>query len=150
MKAKISLAAILLILPGIFFSCREENISVEIPFTEYSPADTDCQWTNLNYNNSIIVVNSKTELEKYVTCAEVTYPEIDFAQHTLLLASGGTQNGIGEIKRTLIKKSENEYTLKITVHLGITMVAQGWVISIITPKISDKSNVILDVTQTYN
>jgi hypothetical protein len=131
---------------------ENENEPAEIPFTEYSLAETNCQWqwTNFVFDNKVIVINSKTELERYITCTEGTFPEIDFSKHTLLFAGGGTLNGVVKVESTIIKNSENEYTLKITVCLDFTTVVQGWKTFILTSKISDKSNVKSDVTQTHN
>jgi hypothetical protein len=67
--------------------------------------ETGCQWTNLNYDDKVIVINSKTELEKYIECAP---------------------NGIYGIDTAFFKNESNKYTLKVTVHLGITMVAETW------------------------
>jgi WD40 repeat protein len=128
---------------------KEEDKSVPVEFTEYSLAGTACQWTNLSYDGKVIIINSKEELKKYITCEEDDFPDVDFSKHTLLLANGPSTNGIGKIETVLLKNTSKKYILKVTVHMGITMVAQGWCISIITPKISDKSEIKLNVELTY-
>ncbi|MDR0763074.1 MAG: hypothetical protein LBF01_01070, partial [Bacteroidales bacterium] len=65
-KTILKKSAILLILAGMIIACKEEeNKPIEIPFTEYSLAETSCQWINLDYDNKIIVINSNEELENY-------------------------------------------------------------------------------------
>jgi hypothetical protein len=143
----LKLTAILLILAGSF-SCREkEEKVIEIPFTEYSLMGTSCQWTNLAYKGKVIVVNSNEELEQYVTCTEGSCPEIDFAKNTLLLANGGTTNGVNKITPSFFQNSTYKYQLNVTILLDFTMVAQGWHISIIVPKLPNQAEIILDVKQ---
>jgi hypothetical protein len=128
---------------------EKENEPVEIPFTEYSLGETDCSWQNLNHDNKVIIINSKTELETYITCTEGTFPDIDFSKHTLLLASGGG----GDIRRTdvyLSQKFKDKYELKITLHVGITAVALKWKAAVIIPKISSNARITVDVEETYN
>jgi hypothetical protein len=145
MKKTLSFAAILLMLASAF-TCRKdkENEPTEIPFTEYSLTGTDCQWTNLDYDGKVIVINSKAELEKYVTCTSGSYPEIDFAKYTLLLAHGGAQNGIGKITTSLYQNSANKYTLNVKISLGFTMVAEPWLIGIIVSKLPKDAEINLN------
>ena len=144
--------AILLIVAGVM-ACKKEKDEVfpqEIPFTEYSLEETSCQWSNLSYDREAIVVNSHAALENYVTCTEGTFPEIDFAEHTLLLASGGA-GSINEFTYTFFKNSENKYTLKVFIRLSPFLpVALQWRICIVTPKISDNAIVDLDVQESFN
>jgi hypothetical protein len=122
---------------------------VEIPFTEYNLAGTSCQWTNLAYNGKIIIINSNKEMEKYVECSNGSYPAIDFSKYTLLLASGGTGNGISKIDKTITQIAANKYTLKVIVHLNFAMVVQTWTISILIPKVSNNTTVVLDRENTF-
>jgi hypothetical protein len=96
-KTLLQTAAILLILAGMIIACgkeKEEEKTIEIPFTEYSLIGTSCQWSNLGYDGKLIVINSNAELENYVICTDGAFPEIDFSKNTLLLASGCTISGI--------------------------------------------------------
>ena len=98
---------------------------MEIPFTEYV-LDDSCQlrWENLN-NDTIIVINSKEELENYIMCAtDSTYPAIDFSQNSLLLLKEITYpdsirsnpyHTIHAITKNLVLFSTNEYKLNITI-----------------------------------
>jgi hypothetical protein len=131
----LNFAAILLVLTSAFSCGKEKNETTEIPFTEYSLINTNCWWTNFDYFNKVLIINNKSELETHVTCAEGTFPEIDFAKHTLLLAYGRSTQNVGSINIALFKHSITEYELKVTVFMGDFMVAEGWHISIIVPKI---------------
>jgi hypothetical protein len=153
------ITAIMLILTGSLVSCGEEKEPteipftepVEIPFTEYSLVDANCGWTsrwNISVDN-VIVVNSKTELKKYVTCMDDNYPEIDFTKNTLLLAHGSTSNGVAGITPSFYQNSANQYTLNVKVLLDFTMVAQGWSIYIVVSKLPEKAKINLNVQQSH-
>jgi hypothetical protein len=150
-RQSIKIIALVLLLAGTAVACGEKETNeqpVEIPFVEFSLPE-NCQWTNLNYDNKVIVINSNMNLEKYVACAEDNYPEIDFSKNTLLLASGGG----GDIRRTeiqFLKNTYNKYTLKVILHEGIAAVVLTWKVAILVPKMSDKVTVTLNVEQTYN
>ncbi|MDR2126336.1 MAG: hypothetical protein LBP63_05870 [Prevotellaceae bacterium] len=149
-KIILQTTAILLMLAGIVACGKEENEkhSTEIPLTEYSLTNTNCQWVNLDYNGSVIVINSKTELEKYITCTEGTFPEIDFAKNTLLIACGSTTNGIQYIQKKFFKKI-NMYMLEIEITLNDATVAQPWIATLVTNKLS-VNNVELNVITIKN
>jgi hypothetical protein len=144
-------AVILLLLAGMMIACgkEKENEPTEIPFTEYSLTE-NCEWTNLNYDNKVIVINSETELENYVICTEGSFPEIDFAENTLLLVSGGAGSR-NEFTYTLVKNSDNKYTLKVRIRSSALLPAvTPWIISVTTAKISDKSVITADIKETFN
>ena len=125
------------------------NEIIEIPITEYSLVGTDC-WRINTEPDKIIVINSNNELEKYMTCSESSnYPAIDFSKYTLLLANGGSTNGIREINTTFLQYTKSKYALNVIVRLDVTMVAQGWNVSILVPKIAPITIITLNVTQTY-
>ncbi|MDR1198312.1 MAG: hypothetical protein LBK94_04770 [Prevotellaceae bacterium] len=139
-------AAILLLLAGMMVACGKdkENEPIEIPFTEYSLIDTYCHWNSFGPFDSVTVINSNAEMEKYVTCMEGSFPEIDFTKNTLLLARGGTTTNVDYINIVLLKCSKTEYELKITVFVGIATVAQGWSIKIVVPKLSENVQINLN------
>jgi hypothetical protein len=137
-------AAMLLILLSATSSCGEKEEATEVPFTEYSLAETSCWWSNLDIKE-IIIINSNAELEKYITCTEGTFPEVDFSKNTLLIAHGGATNGVGKITPSFYQNSAYKYTLNVSIVLGITMVAEGWSITILVPKISDNAEINLNV-----
>ena len=66
---------LLLFFTAIFSSCKdkpdEPNYPFKISFEEYSLEGTQCQWTNLSYNDKVIVINSNEELGKYITPKQV-------------------------------------------------------------------------------
>jgi hypothetical protein len=124
---------------------NEKEEPAEISCTEYSLTETDCQWTNLGTDNSVIIINSKMELEKYVTCTDDSYPEIDFAKNTLLLTQGTATSGVGSITSSFYRNSANQYTLNIKVSLGITAVAMRWSRAIVVSKLSENAQINLDV-----
>jgi hypothetical protein len=113
---------------------EEENETGEISLT-------NCQWVNLNFDDSVIVINSKTELEKYVT--KETLPPIDFSKHTLLLASGVSPRKVELINTSLLNCSATKYELQVTVYDNSRIITENWYISIIVPKISDIAEVNL-------
>jgi hypothetical protein len=152
MKTRLlKLTAVLLIAAGAFACTEKEQESENTPveFTEYSLAETGCQWTNLEYEGILSIINSQVDFERYFDCAAGVCPEIDFSKHTLLLASGQSMNGIGKIETVLLKNTSKKYILKVTVHMGITANVENWAVSIITPKISDKPEIKFDIEYTH-
>jgi hypothetical protein len=153
MKPKMFIfTAIVMMVAGIFSSCGEkgENIfsePIEIPVTEYSLYETGCWWINTE-PDKVIVINSDRELEKYIACSDdVKYPVVDFSKQTLLFACGGTTSGVGKINSTFLQVGSERYTWKITVHLGITTVAEGWHTAILVPKLTNKAIIETEVQQ---
>jgi hypothetical protein len=147
-------AAILLLLAGVISSCGKNNEPTEIPFTEYTWGNTDCYWTDLGSDNSVIIINSETELEKYLICAESNCPEIDFPKHTLLMASGPGAFSVESV--TFFQNSKDEYELKVTIkeaYIPFDMENRvyTWHIAIVVPKIPDvaKINLKVDVIELY-
>jgi hypothetical protein len=124
---------------------QEPTYPTDIPFTEYSLAET-CQWTNLAYDNTVIVINNDEKLSQYVACIGGGYPEIDFEKQALLLASGAT-GGIAEFAvKELQQISENEYELNIEILLDGTKILQNWNVALVVEKMSENSNLELNVT----
>ena len=127
----------------------EEDGSIDISFTEYSLAETSCQWKNLRYegyDGEIIIINSEKKMENYIT--DCSCPIIDFSKHTLLLVNGLSPNNIEKIKNIVFSKnSANEYNLNIIIHLGVSRVITSWNVSILVPKMTNNSVVKLDVYQ---
>ncbi|MDR1983584.1 MAG: hypothetical protein LBQ28_01995 [Prevotellaceae bacterium] len=152
MKKILKFTAILLILTSSF-TCEkeEEEKMIEIPFTEYSLVGTSCQWTNLDYEGKVIVINSNEELAQYVICTEGSYPEIDFSKNTLLLARGGTTWGIASLSKNVFNTGKNKYIIEVEIILNDATVAQGWHICIIiSTKLNAADNVELKVNTIRN
>jgi len=143
--------SILLFFTAIFSSCNdkpeEPNYPIKISFEEYSLEGTQCQWTNLPCNDKVIVINSNEELGKYITCAEGSYPVIDFAKHSLLLASGIQSSGILELNvADLQQHSSNKYSLSIDITLSDTTFNNKWHCALIVNKLGDDCKVRLSNT----
>ena len=117
------------------------NYPVEIPFTEFSLAGTFCQWTNLNYEDKIIVINSNEKMTNHINCLEGNCPEIDFSKHTLLLVSGAIPNGIVEISNCLLQLSANEYKLAVEVLLNEAEMEGLWIAALIVNKLSEENDI---------
>jgi hypothetical protein len=126
--------------------CYNENYPKEVLFEEYSLEGTSCRWTNLNYDKSLIVINSNEELGNFINCTDGSYPEIDFTKQTLLLMSGGTSMGIEAIEKRLQQISDSAYKLDIEILLNDATVAPKWVIALVINKINKDSNIEVDVT----
>ena len=118
---------------------------IEIPFEEYSLAETSCQWTIPFNSNATIIINSNEELENYISCS--SYPAIDFAEYTLLVAHGpSTAQPAHVLKTTLLKNSMDKYTLKLVVFSGIQAAPSRWYYAILISKITNEADISLDVT----
>ena len=146
--------ALMLILVVSTTTCKDksDNSSIEISLTKYSLEGTSCQWQwiKLKYDGTIIMVNSDEELSQYIICNEGNYPFIDFSKNSLLLTGGGTTNGVHSIDATFTQVAMNQYILKVTVHLTLAGVAEGWSLFALTPRIDNNANITLDVQQTFN
>jgi uncharacterized repeat protein (TIGR02543 family) len=116
---------------------------IEVPFTEYSLTSTSCQWTNLIYDDKLIVINRDEILRGYITCTDGSYPAIDFSKHTLLLANGTTPNGIVEISNRLLQLSTNGYKLDVEILLNETEMLGYWITALIVNKLNEESDIEL-------
>ncbi len=150
MKAILKLTVMLLLLAGGLGSCdKDENNPTEIPFTDYSLEGTSCRWTNLGYDEKVIIINSDEELKNYIACEGENYPDIDFSQSTLLLASGYTSGVIQSYATTFLQNPESGYTLKVSLYVGIIDVMVKWQVPIRIQKISNIENVVLKIETIY-
>jgi len=147
---------------GLFFAvgCKKDDpkgpiegtgdvdYPIEIPFTEYSLA-ASCQWANLAYDNTVIIINSYEELQQYVVCPNKGTSEIDFSKQTLLLANGTATGGISEITVTSLQQlAPNEYALELEILLDDSAVdEERWTIALIVEKVSEEGTVELKFTE---
>jgi len=150
--------ALLIILAGVFASCKpddEPNVNVvmqrfkpiDIPFKEYSLEGTSCQWTNLPYDEKVIIINSMEELENYLTCTGGNFPEIDFSKNTLLLVSGEKHVGISMNTLKRIEQIKiNGYKLYVEVSLDDKKPNQKWSNALLIKRINSDSKVELNLT----
>jgi len=129
---------------GVQVYCHNGNYPIEISFTDYSLAETSCQWRNFE-SNKVTMINSNEELQDYIACADDDYSKIDFSKHSLLLVRGGATSGISDIDIKFFKEEASEYTLNVSIYTNMTAVAPSWFISILVPKISENAIVELIV-----
>jgi len=143
------LSAVLLSLTLVFLSCdNKQDIPpekpTETPFV-LSLVGTSCHWINLAHDNNLIIINSKEELKNYINCTDDNFPEIDFSEHTLLIASGIINQGISSITKKLQLTSPYIYQLNMEILLNDTTVMQNWVVALVINKISDNSRIKLNI-----
>jgi hypothetical protein len=119
-----------------------------IPFEEYLLDDPNCHWKNLNYDETLIIINSNEELENYITCTEGSYPEVDFSQYTLLLVNGKINGEISKITaKKLLQYSHNKYELAVEIRNTEASATDEWAIALIVPKLSEGGYVELNITK---
>ena len=132
-------------------SCNEveKNYPLEISFTEYSLEGTSCQWIKLNKErcnySELIVINSNEELGSYITCSVGgSYPEIDFSQHTLLLAHGVRcyQDILNHV--SLQQASKQNYVVRVGFQKSLAAALREWRVAIIIDKLLEESSVELE------
>jgi hypothetical protein len=127
---------------------------IDVPFIDYYPKEPDDDipcWKNIYYDDSVIVINSDEEFEKYaVHSSNYGNVEIDFSKQTLLLASGAITADIIDISKKLRKSLANKYVLDINLRLNTTSVHSKWVVALIINKMSDDSSIELSVTTFEN
>jgi len=137
-----------------FFSCKKTETEnpqpfnpIKILFEDYSLEGTKCQWKNLSYKNTVVVINSKEELEQYVLCEEDTVPPIDFANFSLLLASGRPYNRVLDANVTDFEQyASDKYKLDVELILSDTAAHEFWVKSLIVKKIPTDSKVRVNLS----
>jgi len=138
MRNILNLTALLLFLAGSFYSCTKKEKEfdlMDIAFTEYSLIGTFCQWTNLNYDNNVITINSNNELENHIEGS--SYPAIDFSKNTLLLVHGTCHNSIADISKR-IQKISNKRVLTVEITTKPTCQSEKWILALITNKSNEK------------
>jgi hypothetical protein len=85
-------------------------------------------------------------LEKYLTCTEGGFPEVDFSEYTLLLAYGTSTYGVQKIHPELLSTGD-EYVLKIEITQNAVAVAESWSIALVTAKMDAKKSIELEVIE---
>ncbi|MCL2312823.1 MAG: hypothetical protein FWC41_10130, partial [Firmicutes bacterium] len=119
---------------------------IDVPFTEYSLDGTNCEWQNLPYDDKVIIINSKEELEQFVKCNSGCCNEIDFSRKTLLLVSGVAQNRVYSIIEKLEQLSRNQYKLSIKAILNDDKPEKQWNSAFIINKLQKEDNLELNLT----
>lgn len=120
---------------------------VDIPFVEYSLWGTTCEWQLPQLNNSVIIVNSNEELARYIQSeSQESYPSVDFEKYTMIIAHGGTPQGIHDtIVESLQQVSETEYQLNIDVVMTMTDAPELWAKALLVDKWDKLYNIDLCV-----
>jgi hypothetical protein len=123
---------------------------VNLDVSDFSLTGTNCNWNWQTFQkDSFVVINSKEEFVARIICQDDNVPAIDFEKHSLLFTWGSTTSGVHSISKHLKQTSKNDYQLSIDVILNDATVAEGWRISILTPKLSSTANIVVDVNQHY-
>jgi hypothetical protein len=154
-------ALFLLFTVGLVYSCQKEcpcsntkgcncpvpqesKYHIEVSFNEYSLDGSYCEWANLKYDDTAIIINSSEELEQYVTCSDGYLHAINFSHFSLICASGkiyGTP--VDVVKKQFLQISDNKYALNINLISGTVSAMGFWIVSIIVPKLSQNDIVTL-------
>ena len=127
------------------------RVEFDVWFMEYSLNETSCEWINLNFKDTVIIINSSSELENYINCTGGSYPEIDFSQYSILLAKGYTDYDISEFSVTYLQQhSSNSFTLNVEIVLTDTARrGKTWVHALVVNKICEGTTVKLKQNKTY-
>ena len=131
---------VLLFMAILFVGCdkkEDKKYPVNIEIQSYFLSET-CNWQNLK-SDTVYLINSDAELSKYITCQV----DIDFNKYSLIVVCGKEKNKIYELTKQLTQISQDEYEFTIDVIIEDTIVIPTWVVSILTPKISDKAQIHL-------
>ena len=119
-------------------------------YSEHSLTKTLCLLTNFDFFDPkrLIIINSHEDLNKYISCAEGNYPEVDFSRHTILLAFGHSEYSIGNISKKLLQTSEDSFQLNLELdrYQLSNSRDESWQYAVITSKLSSESSVELNVT----
>ena len=118
-----------------------------VPYMEYSLWGTQCEWQLPNENNNIIIVNSDEELARYIAFETGdSYPTVDFTKYTMIIANGGTPQGISDVIIDSFQQiTEAEYNLNIRVLMTMTDAPELWVKALLVDKWDRLSTVNLNV-----
>ena len=138
------------------------DVPIEIPFEYYLlnlipvglgylPSGWPCwEWLPYAYNGpELVIINNYEELEQYITCTDYLELEIDFSEHTLLVARGTYNYLLSQTHTSLQQLSTHSYTMSVTLKEHAMPAGCLWAIPIIINKITDCDSVELVVTYTY-
>jgi hypothetical protein len=154
-------AILCLTISGLFFmtGCKKDPIDnsdpdtdtgikpVDIQYHEYTLSSTECWWINLDYDNKVILINSKEKMESYIHPSFLSvytkYLEIDFSKYSILLASGTSENQDAYIAKKFQKLSDNKYIIDAELFLNRRTPNCNWNFALYIDKISDESTIEL-------
>jgi len=130
---------------NMMYSCEDT-----IPFTilssgrgNYSNFDTIYPFPPSTYHYyGLILINSKDEM---LTFTGDTNLSVDFSKHTLLAMCGNSPNIVSKIDVGFLKNyCTNQYFLDVGVVQSVYLAADKWYISILVPKITNSTDIILN------
>lgn len=109
---------------------------IDVPYMEYTLSGTPCEWSFAVDDNNLIVVNSDEELERYIESeSAANFPFVDFTRYTMIIAQGGTPQGIYDtMVESFRKYSDTEYTLNIIVATTMTDAPELWTKALLVDK----------------
>jgi hypothetical protein len=135
---------------SVVINQEELEYPKDVPLTEYS--FPPYMWLNLDYNESITIINNQEEL-KYYTGTNPYATPVDFSRHSLLIVRDlvGAAPCHGTMEATFFQDAtnENEYTLKVAMRLGTTGLRSSWVVSYLIPRLPKDINVSLATEYSY-
>lgn len=125
----------------------EGVVPTVISYMEYTLSGTQCEWQLPLLNNNVIIVDSDEDLTKYITSENGdSYPHIDFTKYTMIIANGGTPQGISDVIIDSFQQiTEAEYNLNIRVLMTMTDAPELWVKALLVDKWDRPSTVNLNV-----
>jgi hypothetical protein len=141
-KTILQTTAIMLIMAGMISSCGKEK--EDIQFYEYF-LPNGCYW--LTPSNDVTIIRNTQEFEQWTTCDfDATVPNIDFEKYTLINAHGGSEGyAISSISKQIVKISDNQFILKVTVYLKQLTQIDSWFVTLLMPKLRDNVDFKLDI-----
>ena len=125
----------------------EVDVPTVISYMEYTLSGTQCEWQLPLLNNNAIIVDSDEDLTKYITSENGdSYPHVDFTKYTMIIANGGTPQGISDVIIDSFQQiTEAEYNLNIRVLMTMTDAPELWVKALLVDKWDRPSTVNLNV-----
>ena len=150
-KKTLICATFLLVFVGMQVSCKERSEAEEIPFTEYSLAETSCYWTNIDIDyeytsfnrEEVLIINSNETLKNYVNCTIDNYPEINFDKYSLIAAWGIANNGISNIGKQVMQTGNGLYVFNVVIELNQAEVMTEWQVAVLVDKLPDNAKIAL-------
>ena len=147
-QAFISVMAVVALIS--FNACSGDNSDgfeiFEGDISRYTPP---CDWKPL-LTDKVYILNSEEQLDECTECdMSGGSCDVDFSNNTILLVSGCIHCQVSETEWTLIKRADNEYTLRLEMKLKYTPYPETWCIALNSPKIPSGSDVELEVSYDY-
>jgi len=129
------------------------NLPYEPYFTSHFWMEDTCYWiyfqaSHIDSLYEVIIINSYEEMENYYFCdAGNTMPNIDFSEHTLLLARGVAPGASHPFSKSFVQLSLNNYVLHVDICVTCVTMSFPWATSIIISKLEKHSVVELNVEE---